>query len=49
MREIIKLQCTETKDINYYTTKNKKKTTKRIELMKFSPRLRRHTLHREVK
>ncbi|MCX6607036.1 MAG: 50S ribosomal protein L33 [Acidobacteria bacterium] len=49
MREIIKLQCTETKDINYYTTKNKKKTTERIELMKYSPRLRRHTLHREVK
>ena len=48
-REIITLQCTETKDKNYTTTKNKKKQTGRLEMMKYSPRLRRHTLHREVK
>jgi large subunit ribosomal protein L33 len=48
-REIIILQCTETKDKNYTTTKNKKTQTGRVELMKYSPRLRKHTLHREVK
>jgi large subunit ribosomal protein L33 len=33
----------------YTTTKNKKKTTERLELMKYNPKLRKHTLHREVK
>ena len=48
-REIITLECTETKDRNYTTTKNKKKQQGRLEIMKYCPRLRRHTLHREVK
>lgn len=48
-REIITLQCTVTKDRNYTTTKNKRKQTERLELMKYSPRLRKHTLHREMK
>ena len=48
-REVITLQCTVTKDRNYTTTKNKKKQQGRIELMKYSPRLRKHTLHREMK
>jgi large subunit ribosomal protein L33 len=48
-RETIILECTETKDRNYTTTKNKKKTRGRLELKKYCPRLRRHTLHRETK
>ena len=48
-RETITLQCTVTKDRNYTTTKNKRKHPKRLELMKYSPRLRKHTLHREMK
>ena len=48
-REIITLQCTVTKDRNYTTTKNKRKQQGRLELMKYSPRLRKHTLHREMK
>ncbi|MDE0103476.1 MAG: 50S ribosomal protein L33 [Bryobacterales bacterium] len=48
-RETITLQCTVTKDRNYTTTKNKRKNPGRLELMKYSPRLRRHTLHREMK
>ncbi len=48
-REVVTLQCTVTKDRNYTTTKNKRKQTERIELMKYSPRLRKHTLHREMK
>ena len=48
-RETIILECTVTKDRNYTTTKNKKKTRGRLELKKYCPRLRRHTLHRETK
>ena len=48
-REQITLECTETKDRNYTTTKNKKTMTARLELKKYSPRLRRHTLHKETK
>lgn len=48
-RDVVTLQCTETKLKNYTTTKNKKKTPGRLELMKYCPALRKHTLHREVK
>jgi large subunit ribosomal protein L33 len=33
----------------YTTTKNKKTTPQRIELRKYNPFLRRHTIHRELK
>lgn len=49
MREQITLACTETGDRNYITTKNKRENPERLELMKYSPRLRKHTLHRETK
>lgn len=49
MRINITLECTETGDRNYITTKNPRNNTERIELMKYSPRLRKHTLHRETK
>jgi large subunit ribosomal protein L33 len=48
-RPPITLVCTETGDHNYVTTKNKTNTPDRLELMKYSPRLRKHTLHREKK
>ncbi|MBC7319935.1 50S ribosomal protein L33 [bacterium] len=48
-RDIITLACTECKNRNYTTTKNKKNTTNRIELKKFCPFCRKHTLHREVR
>ncbi len=53
-RIIITLECTEAKKegkpvSRYTTTKNKQKTTQRLELKKYNPFLRRHTLHREVK
>ncbi len=38
MREIVTLQCTECKERNYSTTKNKKTTTGRLEFKKFCPR-----------
>ncbi|MEW6369130.1 MAG: 50S ribosomal protein L33 [Acidobacteriota bacterium] len=49
VREIIQLQCGECKRRNYSTTKNKKKTTERLELKKFCRHCRHHTVHREVK
>jgi large subunit ribosomal protein L33 len=49
MRVNITLQCTETGDRNYITTKNKRNNPDRLELMKYSPRLKRKTLHRETK
>ncbi|MDR1395467.1 MAG: 50S ribosomal protein L33 [Deltaproteobacteria bacterium] len=48
-REIVQLQCTECKRKNYSTTKNKKKHPARLEIKKFCPFDRRHTVHREVK
>ena len=45
--EVIHLVCTETGDKNY--TYRKKPGTKKLELKKYSPRLRKHTLHVEKK
>ena len=49
MREIITLECTECKSRNYTTTKNKKRTTERLQMKKFCRRERKHTLHKESK
>ena len=49
MREQITLACTETGDRNYITTKNKRTNPERLELKKYSPRVKKHTLHRETK
>lgn len=49
MRVNIILACTETGDRNYTTTKNKRNNPERIELKKYSPRLKKMTLHRETK
>jgi large subunit ribosomal protein L33 len=43
------LQCTETKDINYISRKNPKNNPNKLELYKYSPRLKRKTLHKEIK
>ena len=48
-RPVISLACTECKERTYSTTKNKKNDPNRIELQKYCPRCRRHTLHREAK
>ena len=48
-REICQLQCTECKDKNYSTTKNRKTTTERLEFSKFCRQCRKHTPHKEVK
>ena len=42
MRDIISLACTECKRRNYSTTKNKKKTSERLELSKYCRFCRKH-------
>jgi large subunit ribosomal protein L33 len=49
MRDIITMQCPDCKNRNYSTTKNKKKTTERLELNKYCPHCRKHTSHKETK
>jgi large subunit ribosomal protein L33 len=48
-RIIITLACTECKERNYTTTKNKKNDPERLELRKYCRRCRRVTPHRETK
>ena len=53
-REIITVECTEARKqgktpSRYTTTRNKKTKTEKLELKKYNPFLRRHTLHREIK
>ena len=43
------LKCSESGDINYTTTKNSKTKTEKLETTKYCPRLRKHTVHKEVK
>lgn len=47
-REVVKLKSTESKHI-YWTNKNKKTTTGRLELKKYDPTLRRHVIYKEAK
>ncbi len=53
-REIITLECSEARKegkspSRYMTTRNKKLKTEKLELRKYNPALRRHTLHKEIK
>ena len=47
--EIVALQCSECKRKNYTTTKNRKNTQGKLELSKYCPFDRKHTMHKEVK
>ncbi len=49
MRDRIILACTECKQRNYVSKKNKKNTTGRVELNKYCKFCKTHTLHRETK
>jgi large subunit ribosomal protein L33 len=48
-REIIILVCSECKNRNYSTTKNKKKHPEKLELKKYCRTCRTHTIHKETK
>jgi large subunit ribosomal protein L33 len=46
---IITLQCSDCKERNYTTVKNKRNDPDRLELRKFCRRCRQHKPHRETK
>ena len=53
-REIITIESTEARTegkspSRYTTTRNKKLQTEKLEIKKFNPFLRRHTVHKEIK
>ena len=53
-RHTVTLECTEARGLGkspsrYTTSKNRKNTPKRLELKKYNPALRRHTMHKEIK
>jgi len=48
-REYVWLKCSETGDLNYRTPRNKNNMEGPLRLMKYSPGLRRHTEHVEVR
>ena len=49
MREIVTLACTECKHRNYSTTKNRRKSSERLEFSKFCRFCRKHRAHKESK
>jgi len=49
VRSIVSLECTECKNRNYSTTKNKRTTTEKLQFAKFCNACRKHTLHNETK
>ena len=48
-REHIILACTVCKSRNYITEKNKQNTPDRLELKKYCPKCRKHTVHKETR
>jgi large subunit ribosomal protein L33 len=48
-RVVVSLACTECQERNYTTEKNKRNDAQRMELKKYCPSERKHTLHRETK
>ncbi|MGE5224737.1 MAG: 50S ribosomal protein L33 [Omnitrophica WOR_2 bacterium] len=49
VRPIITLACSECKNRNYTTEKNRRNDPGRLEFMKYCACCRKHTLHRETK
>ncbi len=49
MRVALTIACTECKNRNYNTTKNKKNNPDRIEMKKYCPTCKTHTTHKETK
>ncbi|MDP8243831.1 MAG: 50S ribosomal protein L33 [Candidatus Hinthialibacter antarcticus] len=49
MREQVILACTDCKERNYSTDKNKQLHPDRMETKKYCPRCRKHTSHRETR
>jgi len=48
-RVVVEMACTDCRERNHVTTKNRRNDPDRMELRKFCPRCRGHRLHREVR
>jgi large subunit ribosomal protein L33 len=53
-REVVTIECTEARKqgkspSRYSASRNKKLKTEKLEMKKYNPALRRHTVHREIK
>ncbi|NIT04471.1 50S ribosomal protein L33 [Candidatus Saccharibacteria bacterium] len=48
-RPFLRLECSECGSQNYTTTKSRVNTQEKLELKKFCPKCRKHTIHKEVK
>jgi len=46
---LVRMKCLECKNINYYTSRNKKKIKEKLELKKYCKFCQKHTLHKEMK
>lgn len=46
---LLRLKCSECSKKNYYTTKNKKKVERKLEMKKFCKWCRKHTTHKETR
>ncbi|MBE0410469.1 MAG: 50S ribosomal protein L33 [Anaerolineales bacterium] len=49
VRPVITMACTICRERNYTSEKNRRNDPGRLELNKYCPRCRQHTLHRETK
>lgn len=47
--KMVVLACEDCKERNYTTVKNKKNIKERLELKKYCPRCKSHTVHKETK
>jgi large subunit ribosomal protein L33 len=47
--ELVALQCSDCKRKNYTTSKNRRTTQEKLELKKYCPFDRKHTVHKETK
>jgi len=48
-RVLVTMGCAECRERSYNTSKSRRNDPQRIELKKFCPRCRTHTVHREVR
>ncbi len=46
---LIKLECSDCKRVNYFSTKNKKVIKERLQIKKHCSWCKKHTLHKETK
>ncbi len=46
---LLRLKCKECKSANYYTSKNKRKVERKIELKKYCKHCQKKTVHKEAK